>query len=41
MEYTLQFSAVFEELPYLLGGAWVTLQIALWLYPAVMSTLSP
>lgn len=28
MEYTLQFSAVFEELPYLLGGAWVTLQIA-------------
>lgn len=28
MEYTLQFSAVFEELPYLLGGAWITLQIA-------------
>jgi polar amino acid transport system permease protein len=28
MDYTFQFSAVFEELPYLLGGAWVTLQIA-------------
>lgn len=28
MDYTFQFAAVFEELPYLLGGALVTLQIA-------------
>lgn len=28
MNYTFQFSAVFEELPYLLGGAAITLQIA-------------
>lgn len=28
MDYTFQFSAVFDELPYLLGGAAVTLQIA-------------
>lgn len=28
MDYTFQFTPVFEELPYLLGGAWVTLQIA-------------
>ncbi len=28
MDYTFQFSVVFEELPYLLGGASVTLQIA-------------
>lgn len=28
MDYTFQFSVVLEELPYLLGGAWVTLQIA-------------
>ena len=28
MNYTFQFSAVFDQLPYLLGGAVVTLQIA-------------
>ncbi|MGB5346139.1 MAG: amino acid ABC transporter permease [Woeseia sp.] len=28
MDYTFQFSAVLDELPYLLGGAGVTLQIA-------------
>ncbi|MDJ0939820.1 MAG: amino acid ABC transporter permease [Woeseiaceae bacterium] len=28
MDYTFQFAAVFEELPYLLGGAAITLQIA-------------
>ena len=28
MDYTFQFSVVFRELPYLLGGALVTLQIA-------------
>ncbi len=28
MDYTFQFAAVFEELPYLLGGALVTLEIA-------------
>jgi len=28
MDYTFQFSAVFEQLPYLLGGAVVSLQIA-------------
>lgn len=28
MDYTFQFSAVIDELPYLLGGALVTLQIA-------------
>ncbi|MEO1201174.1 MAG: amino acid ABC transporter permease [Pseudomonadota bacterium] len=28
MDYTFQFAAVFEELPYLLGGALITLQIA-------------
>ncbi len=28
MDYTFQFSTVFEQLPYLLGGAAVTLQIA-------------
>ena len=28
MDYTFQFAAVFEQLPYLLGGALITLQIA-------------
>jgi polar amino acid transport system permease protein len=28
VDYTFQFSAVFDELPYLLGGALITLQIA-------------
>ena len=28
MDYTFQFSEVFDELPYLLGGALITLQIA-------------
>ena len=28
MDYTFQFSVVFRELPYLLGGALVTFQIA-------------
>ena len=28
MDYTFQFGAVLDELPYLLGGAAVTLQIA-------------
>ncbi|WP_022697418.1 amino acid ABC transporter permease [Euryhalocaulis caribicus] len=28
MEYDFQFAKVFTELPYLLGGAWLTIQIA-------------
>ena len=28
MDYAFQFSEVFDELPYLLGGAAITLQIA-------------
>ena len=28
MEYEFQFAEVFTELPYLLGGAWLTIQIA-------------